>query len=581
MNLLAETWRSSFWVARVTWRIMQVCWLRTFTLILTIAGKKLALLLAFFLPLKVILLAGSDGVPRYFQFFIDPAQKDPWIVGLSVGAVAFYLLSLLFEYAATRISESGTRDIATSASQYSVTSENLREMQGYYRKLSRVNADTLVLVLGLALIFWLDFVLFLTVGSLIFLFYLIPLVVLSRGDVLNPTRVMSFILNQTSVYLQIALAVTFLGGFFAILSSFIGNGEGNILIAILSLLLLRQVLAGLSSNAMLLSTLWPSRHQIEPLVFPERKIQSEQNKASRNLRLLFAPESRISDLAQALSLGGGGQDSVSSSYVDCSLSKIYLFRVELNTKDPESPTVLQQQVFAKKSVPRLEHEDFLFQYVSRSDFRAPSVRARYSVGPFECQVVDWPHQKRPKGVSFKSMQPEIMSFYWSISPPASLVRAFKSSHMMLEDRLSYDLLERLTVALDSTQLVNCFERFLGQKKRIAEVLKELPVFVWNPDLSASHVELESGGRWSAMIWHRWSLQYVGCGLPPSTSRDEIVGMIGAAAKERKWPDNALTPEYVLLARDCHEIEQSIKCDAFNKAIGLMADVLKNPVLEHG
>ncbi len=57
--------------------------------------SQLSMLLAFFLPLKVIILLGSDGIPRYFPPAFEQFDRDALIVWLSIATVAFYALYLL------------------------------------------------------------------------------------------------------------------------------------------------------------------------------------------------------------------------------------------------------------------------------------------------------------------------------------------------------------------------------------------------------------------------------------------------------------------------------------------------------
>jgi hypothetical protein len=578
VNLLVETGRSTTWVGRITRRFLSVCALRTIALIATITGKRFALLLAFFLPLKVILLAGSDGVPRYFRFFIDPADKTPWIIWLSVGAVVFYLLSLLFEQIAARLAERGSNLIITQASQASLSSQQLEEMQGNYRKFCRISADSLVALIGLVLIYWLDPLLFSTTVAGISLAYLIPWVVIGRGDLLNPSRSVRFITEKTDAYLQICLAVIFLAGFFAILSRFIVDDSGNILIAIISILLLRQILSGLSNNATLITSLWTSRFQIDPVVFPDNKLVKEEHKLTRKFRSLFSQEQRRSDLVEALDESGLHSEDLNLCYVDCALPKFYLFEATTSGKVIQGSTRLQVQVFSKRSLSGLEHEEFLFGHVSRRDLRAPRVVCRYPVGVFECQVVDWPVDGNEEEMDWKSLLVKLMSFYWAIAPKKSLVRAYRSSNMLLHERLSEELFERVTVAVDSDKEQVAFERFLEHREKVVDTLEAMPLCIRNPDLSPAFVAQCGDGEWRAMIWQRWKIDQVGVGLPASLADEELQSILDTLCKSRKLASTSLTKDHLQLASDCDEMEKSISRDAYNRAIELMRRITENPVI---
>ena len=71
----------------LTRRIYQCSPLRLVTGIPLVLVNQVSFILALMLPLKVIIMLGSDGVPRYFRFFMTEETRTQWMVGLAFGAV--------------------------------------------------------------------------------------------------------------------------------------------------------------------------------------------------------------------------------------------------------------------------------------------------------------------------------------------------------------------------------------------------------------------------------------------------------------------------------------------------------------
>src|SRR5690606_9456503 len=97
MNLFRQTADFLSWFCRIIGRFVRVKRATTLTVVAAAVLSRVTNMLAFLLPLKIVLLAGSDGVPRYFQVIGSIDQKGPWILGLSIGAIACYAATLLLD----------------------------------------------------------------------------------------------------------------------------------------------------------------------------------------------------------------------------------------------------------------------------------------------------------------------------------------------------------------------------------------------------------------------------------------------------------------------------------------------------
>lgn len=58
------------------------------------AGAQFAQILALFLPLKILILLGSDGVPKYVDTFMTEASIGAWVTALTIATVVLYAFSI-------------------------------------------------------------------------------------------------------------------------------------------------------------------------------------------------------------------------------------------------------------------------------------------------------------------------------------------------------------------------------------------------------------------------------------------------------------------------------------------------------
>ncbi|MFU8833372.1 MAG: hypothetical protein ACNA7J_14630, partial [Wenzhouxiangella sp.] len=91
----------------LTRRILECSPVRLAAAVPVFLVNQVSFVLSMMLPLKVIIMLGSDGVPRYFRFFMTEETRDAWLVGLAAGAVGMFLLYLLTGAILTRLGRRG------------------------------------------------------------------------------------------------------------------------------------------------------------------------------------------------------------------------------------------------------------------------------------------------------------------------------------------------------------------------------------------------------------------------------------------------------------------------------------------
>src|SRR5690606_31206416 len=109
--------------------------------------------------------------------------------------------------------------------------------------------------------------------------FVLSALVMSGPDNVNPGPFRRFIQENLGSYLSVLSSLNFLAGFLVILAPFMVTGfQGNILIAILSILIVRQILTNLAALIKDMAGLSEDRHKINALVFRDHQLERVEHK---------------------------------------------------------------------------------------------------------------------------------------------------------------------------------------------------------------------------------------------------------------------------------------------------------------
>lgn len=219
-------------------------------------------MLALFLPLKVIILLGSDGVPRYFQSFMTEASRDGWIIGLVIATVVVYALSVMLTLFANRtITQIGQR-LQAIYSEAGDKQKN-KSIRHIHSTSCHSHASLAIFLLGLLVMLMLNPVIMLAA----LLFVIIQTVV--TESILESQRsglaawLRQGIRKKYSMYLQYLSAASFMLVFFLLVADYMLLDGQSIIIAILTLLMARRTFQSLSNYIKGSIRIYESRKKVQ------------------------------------------------------------------------------------------------------------------------------------------------------------------------------------------------------------------------------------------------------------------------------------------------------------------------------
>ena len=571
MNLLREHNKFWLWTARVIRQFMRV---RPGATVLVIASTGIASitkLLAFLLPLKIILLAGSPGVPRYFPF-IAPDEKIHWIIGLTIGAFIAYGLTLTLEALAARWSRDAGRGILQGANQMTLHAMQDDQVKRAFADFSGVVAVVLFVALGGLLLAWLNpaLIIFLVTAVLV-QFGLTAWLV--RGDSVPAPAMKAWIEQRTGQYLSLLSSLTFLGGFLVILAPFVLGEGGNILLALLGIILSRQMLSKLTGMTKDAASLLAARHRIDPLIFSGIQLQNDkQKRIAASLHSVFSKERRqkrsYSELGRTVPLEG----ELQVSWADSALPRAKTLNLVEQDADGRSVRHFQQQVFPPSQTDQLKNEEFLFRHVKRERLKAPRIYVQFEEADFRCQICAHGDGTPGAAKDWPQVRDSLLHQIWSYQPTKALVRSYRGSRPLLHERLTHALSRRLEIATDTNEEAELLALWEEELRSIQERLAKQPLALHNPDFNRMNV-IRFGEDHLVMAWGRWSLEPIGSAIflaglssegathvePLRSLRPDLAG--------RKWEND------LELGALCQQLEQQINREQYKAALETMKAAL--------
>ncbi|MBK1672479.1 hypothetical protein CKO35_04040 [Ectothiorhodospira shaposhnikovii] len=551
----------------------------TLGVVISVTLGRITSLFSFFLPLKVILLASVEGVPGYYQNFMQPDTKLYWIIGLAIASILLYVITLLLDVAAKRLCLIGSRDVMRGANKIAVITNQDIEGQTHYERACKTAANGLFILGGFGLGLLIKADLFLTLLLLVIAQFAFTAVALSGNDTPPIHRLGRFVRESLGSHLKLMSSIIFMVAFIFLLLPFISPSPvqgGHILGAILSIILIRQCLGIADMTLNDAVRLANNRDKINALIFHDAPYDAPEHKNLKTLRSLFQQQERARMVHRELTRKGMTVADLNVHWHDQSPGGLSCFHVRYQETADGPVHHHQLQVFPQEHRRQLLNEEFLFANIPRERLKAPEVIALFEESPFECQICRAGTGTSLTQSEWHERQADILGLYWSIMPPHPLVKGFSASRRLPHDRLGNGLIERLRIAIDTPEEASVLKNFEASLPEITDRLRNIPLYVSNPDLSPGHVIKTEDGDILVMYWGRWSLEPMGASLPGSIKGEQLDAILDEVRTLRPDVSEHFNRKDLLFVQQCLAVEREINAARYKAALQRMKDLIDTP-----
>lgn len=595
MTLIRDAGEFASWFWRATRRLVQVDRRAALRLIGSMSVNQIVTVLVFFLPLKVVLLVASDGVPRYFQFFISEDTKDAWLVGLAAAIFILYIVSIRLDTIAERSASQGAKSLVGAAEQVPITANPEGFARSTFHRLGGIAAGLIFGLSALAVGTVIFPVFFISIPIMLAVEFLVAAVLVRRPEGSSLSRMGRFVREQPQDLLRWLKQINFLIVFAVLLVVFIAFDGLNPLFALAAIMLSRRLFGVLRNVVRDMLKLSGDRHLVDALLFEDARVKTTTGADQEQLLGKALPAARLKRLESlsAVAVSGEGWERYSNDsdileslesvedaiWVDSGQVRVAMFDLYGIGASGERERLFREYLYSGKASRGLEQHDYLLKFLDAETVRSPKRVAGYQHEGLVGRVVDFRGITEPGQKEWQARRQELLQYLWALEVPTSLVTAFDSAHPRLHERLLGELPEGVGVATDEPWAQSVYDLLTSRLPHLCERVAKLPLALFNGGLTRRNVVVGPDGRSCLLDWTSWSLQPVGAGFAPDSDSRELLEAAGRAASVRVGAAEGALVNDVLLASILQRMDRLVRDGYPKTALGVawaMAPALDQP-----
>lgn len=549
------------WCAALARKFMGVAPVETLVVVVATLVAQVAILLAFFMPLKVIILLGSSGTPRYFPPVLAEMERDALILLLSGAAVGCYFLYLLSESLIARISDRGAERLLAS-SQKMILFDNQSDVAATaYKRYAQALAGSVFVILALIILgVFYPALAFLAVGYSIAVFLLFLLLYRFNNGFQD------FLAGNYVALMGAASAVGFLLAFSYLVADFLLWSPPGLILAIISLLLVRQAFIRTSGLIADLTELYRQKQKLDALFFYKHTLKIAGGRRDTGYWALLRNDTRNEWLADVLSeVTGSDVEVAHSRWTQTGIANVAAFVVDHR---------YYVKLFNSSRRAMAIHEATFLTETASLPMPVLPLLGIESIEGFNCHIFDNIRPTdRPSPKQIQSRIRELRERLWSIEPPASLADRYGRSRPMLTQRLSIDMADRLRNVIGGGEENVLLGNFHDSFEHIMNILSALPLCIHNPDIRSDTIVQSENGDQAIVHWGRWSIEPIGAGWGAKEGEQELLSGTLASAAQKRRALASISTDHVYLSSLMFAFDGFYHAQNYQAAIELIPGIM--------
>lgn len=554
------------WLLSLGKKIGRVAFGHTLLIVCLTLVSQVAALLAAFLPLKVVILLGSEGIPSYLPPDLAALGRDSLIGLLCLGTLGVFLLHLLAERVIDVATVSGAGRLLQRSHKMALFENQDDQARDAYLRFSRIVAAAVFVSLSLFLL-----TCFYPAMAAVQLSYLLLVTLIFAAVVSFNTELERRLANaptKLATLLNVLSGLGFFVVFGFLVADFLLLSQPSVILGIVALLLSRQVLQKAVTLVTDANALLRQRARLDALFFHGKVLMPALTKEQSSLWSLMMPARRADWVKPVLQEYTGYIDGpVSFSWQETAVLNAASLRVEAGGK-----AYLLKLFAANRSAAAIHESTLMLEGIA--ELPAFPLLGVTKVGELQCLIYECPADA---GVEIKNLVPvvgKLNAKLMSIRPPERLQMLYKRSHPMLWQRLDIQALNGLEVAVNGSDDQNIFEQLLAAYPRIVSRLQELPLYIHVPDIQPADLYQHPDGMAYFLNWTRWALEPLGAGWLVLGYWFNELAAVFENAKVASPELSEYPLEQVELAALCFALDQHCQRRQYRQALALAPKILE-------
>ena len=498
------------WFISLNMKFFRVVLFLTLAIVFFSLIGNIATIISFFLPLKIIILLGSEGIPRYFPGILLQVDRDLLIAWLCAATLFFFVISLLAKKVVDIIGNSVTSKLFAK-NQKIILFKNQQDIAiSAYKLFSSVVASSIFIFLIMLILFWLYASLSILITVYAFFIFASYLILYQ-----NSLKFRTYLDLNLSVVMSFVSNLGFFVVFIYVVINYLFFSPPSFMIAIISIIASRQLFSQTSGTIIGLNQLLQQRHQINAIFFFGKTVIRPISQDDKTIWSLLMPEVRKSWVNNLLRDFAPGSREIADIYWH------YLGNPNIGAlfiTDKQSSMYLVK-LYENNSNFLAEKEESLMN-VKPKGLPAGDLLASTNVGQFKAMLYQLPKGSTVSINKLISVQNDLRKRLFAVKPSKGLISSYIRSFPLISKRLNASMIRRIAVATSTAEEEAQLNAFIVRLSELEERLNELPLAFVNQRLDKYSLWMNDLTQQPIMLqWVNWSLEPIGAAWPVSLKED--------------------------------------------------------------
>lgn len=550
---------------------------RTAAYVVAYTAIKVFRLAAMLLPFKILSLARRDDVPAYATSFMTKESKPLWVVGLAVATLLLYLLTLVLDAWNRRTAHIVARRAYVEADlddeDKHDDSKEMADLVAYFTRICSAYGDLGFLAIVFTGASLINPVLFFSVAVALML-EVAALGTWLRVRSLNAADRDRRLTDFWQRWSSAASALNYFVGFAIMLVQFLWFGFNNALVAIVSILMLRQILSAVSQYVNHGLWLWRNKARLMSLIDTGRLNVRAPNPVL-HFQKRFRKNVHHKEIVQWLNEAGDGPiASVRLSWVDPHTKGMAMYFVHALGADDGAPgrTYFERIDFPKRQEIVAAERELRKHAVRLHLPMPPRVVTRKTIDEFECAVYEIGPGRLAQSKHVLALQSTLLARMWAARLEGSPWRDADGETWIPSSSICVSSIRwrLLGVAAENKSQCEIIQRTQALAEELQALVDGLPRFIFNENLHVTNIYVPEAGEPFLLDWTAWKVTPLGVGL-------HLIQDAEAFAAEWLESDAAprnLHPEHLLIASGCERLCRDVSRQHYAAAIKRLRQILK-------
>lgn len=457
-------------------------------------------MLAFLMPLKIVMLLGSEGIPSYFPEAFHTFEKNAFIITLVILSLAAYVVSVISKGISEKATEHGVKNLLKKTQKIIIFENQDTFASKAYTKYTDALAGLIfsLITLGVLSIFYRDIAIFITAA--LFIAYITVYILYASSPKLET------VINERSHPIAIGISnIVFLLIFLYIVIDFLYFTPPGFIVGLITIIIGRLMLGRLSFTASYLFSLKKDEGKVNALFFHHHTFLPVDTKRNKTVWDLLNYNSLQHWLNPVLEEATGVEHGkVTIEWQQTRINNIVV--LQAHAADEEKTFLIK--LFEKRLTSLALHESTLMVEANTDFFPCPPLLLTTTIESYHCHIFDITNLEFLGIKDAIPLSNEVNKNLLIIAPSNELIERYRRSKAPIWERIDTSMMDRLRLIASEPDKKH-IQAFEGALPEIKSILQALPLSFINPKPNHAALLRTPENHVMNYHWPKWRIEPAG------------------------------------------------------------------------